>query len=65
MDKKSSVKLYYLTESANGTERLTSKTINFVKNDASAEDIEAIKTGFGAMMAEDIKRVDRVTVETL
>lgn len=65
MSKKSSVKLYYPVTTANGNERLTSKTINFVKNEATAEDITVIKTAFEAMMNDGITKVEKVTVEVL
>lgn len=65
MDKKSSIKLYYAVETASGANRMTSKTINFVKNDATKEDIEVVKNAFATLMDNEIKKVEKVTVEVL
>ena len=65
MNKKSSVKLYYEMQNALGKTSTRSKTVNFIKNDASQEEITALKEAFSAMMEDNIKRVEKITVEAL
>lgn len=62
---KNSVKLYFTGEGSDGSKRNFSRTVNYIREGASNEELKVFKTAFGTLLAKEITKLERVTVTEL
>ena len=62
---KNSVKLYFSGEGSDGSKRNFSRTVNYIREGASNEELKVFKTAFGTLLAKEITKLERITVTEL
>ena len=62
---KNSVKLYFTGEGSDGSKRNFSRTVNYIREGASNEDLKVFKAAFGVLLAKEITKLERITVTEL
>ena len=62
---KTSVKVYFSGEANDGTKRNFSRTVNYISNNASKEDLGMFRTAFGTLLAKEITKLEKITVISL
>lgn len=65
MAKSLSLRLYYQDTQSNGKTRTSSKTINYIKADASDEEVNLVKTAFVAVMSKTLAKAEKILIEEL
>ena len=62
---KNSVKLYFTGECSDGSKRNFSRTVNYIREGASNEDLKVFKAAFGVLLAKEITKLEKITVISL
>ena len=62
---KNSVKVYFTSEGSDGTKRNFSRTVNYIREGASNEDLKVFKAAFGVLLAKEITKLEKITVISL